>query len=79
MASIFRDYKTTLQEVTQAKMGVTPEYIVVSATGPDHKKEFQMLVKVAGKELATAKGKSKKEAQQEAAKIALDILKKDDS
>jgi len=79
LASIFRDYKTTLQEVTQAKMGVTPEYIVVSATGPDHKKEFQMLVKVAGKELATAKGKSKKEAQQEAAKIALDILKKDDS
>jgi ribonuclease-3 len=74
LASIFRDYKTTLQELTQAKEGVTPEYIVVSATGPDHKKEFEIMVKVKERELATAKGRSKKEAQQKAAQKALEIL-----
>lgn len=79
LATIFRDYKTTLQEITQAKMGVTPEYILVSATGPDHKKEFEIMVKINGKEFATAKGKSKKEAQQEAAKMALDILEREEN
>jgi ribonuclease-3 len=78
LKSVFRDYKTTLQEITQAKMGVTPEYIVISASGPDHKKEFEVMIKVAGRELATAKGNSKKEAHQEAAKLALELLKKDD-
>jgi len=79
LATIFRDYKTTLQEITQAKMGVTPEYILVSATGPDHKKEFEIMVKINGKEFATAKGKSKKEAQQEAAKMALEILEREEN
>ncbi len=78
LASIFRDYKTTLQEVTQAKMGVTPEYLVINTTGPDHKKEFEVLVKVYDRELATAKGRSKKDAQQKAAKKALDILERED-
>ncbi len=79
LATIFRDYKTTLQEITQAKMGVTPEYVLVSATGPDHKKEFEIMVKINGKEFATAKGKSKKEAQQEAAKMALEILEREEN
>ena len=78
LQSVFRDYKTTLQEITQAKMGVTPEYIVISASGPDHKKEFEVMIKVAGRELSTAKGSSKKEAHQEAAKKALEVLKKED-
>jgi ribonuclease-3 len=78
LKSVFRDYKTTLQEITQAKKGVTPEYIVISASGPDHKKEFEVMIKVAGRELATAKGSSKKEAHQEAAKLALEVLKKED-
>jgi len=77
--SIFHDYKTILQEVTQAKNGVTPEYVLVKATGPDHKKEFEIMVKVSDKKLATAKGKSKKEAQQNAAKMALEILKRDEN
>ena len=75
LESIFRDYKTTLQELTQSIYGVTPNYIVVSSSGPDHKKEFEVSVRVHDKELARSKGKSKKEAQQEAAKIALEILK----
>ncbi len=73
--SIFRDYKTTLQELTQSIYGVTPNYIVVNSSGPDHKKEFEVSVRIHDKELARSKGKSKKEAQQEAAKIALEILK----
>ncbi len=78
LASVFRDYKTTLQEITQARMGVTPEYIVISATGPDHKKEFEVMIKVAGRELSTAKGNSKKVAHQEAARLALEVLKKEE-
>ncbi len=74
--SLFQDYKTAFQELTQARYGVTPEYKVVASRGPDHKKEFEIAVLVDGKEYARAKGKSKKAAQQEAAKIALEILKK---
>ncbi len=74
--SLFRDFKTTFQELTQARYGVTPEYKVIASRGPDHKKEFEVAVLVDGKEYARALGKSKKAAQQEAAKIALDTLKK---
>lgn len=77
LESVFRDYKTTLQEITQARMGVTPEYIVISSSGPDHKKEFEVMIQVAGRELSTAKGNSKKSAHQEAARLALDVLKKE--
>ncbi len=79
LQSVFRDYKTTLQEITQAKMGVTPDYHVISASGPDHKKEFEVMIKVSGQALSTAKGSSKKEAHQEAARIALEVLKKEES
>jgi len=77
LASVFRDHKTTLQELTQATVGETPQYILVGATGPDHLKEFEIMVKIADKEIASAKGKSKKEAQQEAAKLAIEVLKKE--
>ncbi len=77
MDAIFRDHKTTLQELTQAHFGMTPEYRLVRSFGPDHKKEFEIAVSVRGNDLAVASGKSKKEAQQKAAMIALDILKKE--
>lgn len=77
MDAIFRDHKTTLQELTQAHFGVTPEYRLVRSFGPDHKKEFEIAVSVKGEDFALACGKSKKEAQQKAALIALDILKKE--
>ncbi len=77
MEAVFRDFKTTLQELTQAKFGVTPEYKLVRAYGPDHKKEFEMAVLIQGNEISRAKGKSKKEAQQASAKLALDELKKE--
>jgi len=74
--SIFKDYKTTLQEFTQEHYGVIPEYKMISSKGPDHKKEFEMAVLIGDKEIARATGKSKKAAHQKVAGIALDILKK---
>ena len=77
--TLFKDYKTTLQEMTQALFGTTPEYKLVGAQGPDHKKEFEIAVIVDDKEYARASGKSKKVAQQEAANIALQLLNKGES
>jgi len=69
--SLSKDFKTALQELTQAEYGVTPDYNLIRAFGPDHKKEFEIEIRLNGKFLASAVGRSKKEAQQEAAKIAL--------
>ncbi|NPA81279.1 MAG: ribonuclease III [Epsilonproteobacteria bacterium] len=79
LKSVFKDYKTTLQELTQARFGTTPEYSLIGAFGPDHKKEFEIEVSVKGRKLATARGKSKKDAQQKAAQKALEILEKETS
>ena len=73
--TLSKDYKTALQELTQSTHGVTPDYQLVKATGPDHKKEFEIAIHLDGKVIASAKGKSKKEAQQKAAKKALEWLK----
>ena len=56
---------------------MTPEYKVVASRGPDHLKEFEVAVIIEDKEYARAMGKSKKIAQQEAAKVAIDLLKKE--
>jgi len=77
--SLFRDYKTTLQELTQARYGVTPEYKVIASRGPDHLKEFEVAVFIEDKEYARANGKSKKIAQQEAAKKTIKALKEKNS
>lgn len=75
LESLFYDHKTALQELTQAKFGETPEYILLDSSGPDHDKSFLMCVKIQGREFARANGKSKKEAQQICAKIAMQTLK----
>lgn len=77
--TLIDDYKTALQEVTQAKFGVIPEYTVISEAGPDHKKEFEIELLISGKRVAAAKGNSKKTAQQNAAKIALEKLERDEN
>jgi len=74
--TLSKDYKTALQELTQATHGVTPQYDLLGAFGPDHKKEFEIAVKLNNETIASARGKSKKEAQQKAAKIALEALKR---
>lgn len=78
LKSLFYDHKTTLQERTQALFGITPEYVVLDSFGPDHNKEFLVSVQIKGREYARANGKSKKEAQQMCAKIALEILKQEE-
>jgi len=75
LQSLSKDYKTTLQELTQATHGVTPVYKLIGSSGPDHKKEFEIAVILDEKEISRAKGKSKKDAQQKAAQIALEKLK----
>ena len=75
-AHLEKDYKTALQEVTQASLGVIPIYELIGTSGPDHKKEFEIALLLNGKEISRAVGSSKKQAQQLAAKIALEKIKK---
>jgi ribonuclease-3 len=74
LETLSKDYKTALQEITQATHGITPTYIVLDSFGPDHKKEFEIAIILEDEQISKAIGKSKKEAQQKAAKKALDIL-----
>jgi ribonuclease-3 len=69
-----QDYKSTLQELVQGRNRPLPEYRVIGAAGPDHQKLFDVEVLVAGESLARATGPSKKEAEQEAARLALSRL-----
>lgn len=68
------DYKTALQELVQRKSDQTLSYHLLSATGPDHQKVFQVEVQLNGKAIGTGSGKSKKEAEQAAAGVALETL-----
>ena len=74
---LLKDYKTTLQEITQAHFGEVPEYRLINTTGPDHRKEFEVGVFINNKEYARAKGRSKKAAQQEGARLTIEKLKKE--
>ena len=67
----WRDSKSAFQEFAQAKYGMTPKYVTLSAEGPDHDKHFIVAVSVGDTEVAQGKGKSKQEAEQEAAEKAL--------
>ncbi len=65
------DYKTMLQELMQEAMKITPTYDMVSSSGPDHEKRFEVRVMVGERELGRGGGASKKRASQEAARVAL--------
>ena len=67
-----KDYKTVLQEELQKNGDVKIEYKIIKETGPDHNKTFEAEVCLNGKILATGKGKSKKEAEMQAAKKSLE-------
>ena len=69
-----RDYKSALQERLQALGRPLPEYRVSGEAGPDHRKTFSVEVVVNGEVLGTATGRAKKEAEQEAARLALSKL-----
>ena len=70
---LYSDYKTALQEELQKTPGVAIEYEIVREQGPDHQKTFTARVLCDGKELGQGTGKSKKDAEQQAAKDALHI------
>jgi len=71
----FYDHKSQLQEIVQARFKVTPTYHLIGAEGPDHAKTFQIEVRMKNELLGVAFGNSKKEAEQSAAKAALDAIR----
>ncbi len=72
--SFYHDYKTTLQEVLQKKNHLRAEYEILREVGPDHNKQFIVGITIKGKLFAKGKGQNKKEAEQSAAKHALEKL-----
>jgi ribonuclease-3 len=73
-AAANKDFKSRLQELAQAKLQMAPSYTVLSERGPDHAKTFEVAILIGDKEYGRAFGRSKKEAQQNAAEQALAIM-----
>ena len=69
-----RDWKTQLQERGQARHRSSPRYRVVAEAGPDHAKTFEVEVELGGSVLGRGSGRSKKDAEQAAARLALEAL-----
>ena len=69
-----RNYKALLQEFTQAKFKQLPTYRVIETSGPDHDKGFTVEVALEGRVLGVGSGKSKRAAEMEAARSALEKL-----
>lgn len=74
LETVERDFKSTLQEIIQKRHKKPPEYEIMHTEGPEHDKIFTVLVKIGRKTLGLGVGKNKKEAQQAAAKSAMDYL-----
>jgi ribonuclease-3 len=73
------DYKSALQEYLQSREETLPEYRLAGTVGPDHRKLFRVQVAVRDEVVAEAVGPSKKEAEQEAARVALEKIRDRDS
>jgi ribonuclease-3 len=67
------DWKTSLQELTAAEILGVPEYLV-EESGPDHQKSFRASVRIGGRTFGSGEGRSKKEAEQQAAETAWNII-----
>jgi len=74
MPEQFRDYKSRLQELVQIRLRETPVYTIIDEIGPDHDKTFKVELCI-GEMKSQGVGKSKKSAEQAAAKKALELLK----
>ncbi len=70
----YKDYKTMLQEIVQKNKQETLEYRLAGQSGPDHNKRFTMELLINANVFASGTGKSKKEAEQLAAKKALELM-----
>ena len=68
---LFYDYKSKLQQETHALYGCPPEYVVLDQSGPPHNRRFVVEVRLGGKPRGRGQGRSKKQAEQAAAKAAL--------
>ncbi|MCI6616206.1 ribonuclease III [Ruminococcus sp.] len=68
------DYKTTLQEIIQKNPGEKLEYVLVKESGPDHNKHFIVEVHLNSNVIGKGGGRSKKEAEQQAAREALELM-----
>lgn len=69
-----QDFKTLLQEIIQKNPGERLSYVVVAEEGPDHDKNFTVEVHLNSNPIGTGAGKSKKQAEQHAAKEALELM-----
>lgn len=70
----FKDYKTILQEIVQKNPSEVVKYVIVSEQGPDHNKVFVAQVHLNRNIIGTGEGKCKKDAEQMAAKVALELM-----
>ncbi len=70
----YLDFKSLLQEIIQRDLRISPTYRVVRSEGPDHAKTFWMLAMVGEKSVGEGSGKSKQEAEQMAARDALEKM-----
>jgi ribonuclease-3 len=68
------DHKTRLQEILQARHGKTPEYVLLQAEGPDHQRIYSVEARFEGEAIGSGRGRTKKKAEQEAAREALSGL-----
>ena len=73
-AGLVHDWKTQLQELVQQKPGRSVSYEMIAESGPDHCKRFTAAVLLEGERIGTGEGPTKKEAEQMAAKCALEAL-----
>ena len=70
---LWKDAKSLVQEKTQEIIGMTPDYKVLKEVGPDHDKQFTVGIFFGDEKIAQGSGRSKQEAEQEAAKKALNV------
>lgn len=70
----YKDYKSALQESSQEKLNITPNYKVLEEIGPDHDRTFKIGVFLAEKKIGEGTGKSKQQAEQEAASQGLENI-----
>ena len=70
----FKDYKTKLQEIVQESHEETLNYVVTNISGPDHDKRYEIEVHLNSNVIGKGTGRSKKQAEQEAAKQALELM-----
>jgi len=75
----FRDYKTTLQEICQNRFKLSPTYALIREYGPDHDKVFKVKLSLSDILTTTGLGKNKKEAEQQAARKAVEAIERSDA